>query len=76
MSPSLPVATSRKVLKALLAAGFIEHHTTGSHVIMRHATDYNRRVTVPMHNRDLKPKTMRFILKQSGLSLEEFSTLF
>jgi predicted RNA binding protein YcfA (HicA-like mRNA interferase family) len=39
---------------------------------MRHVVKINRRVTVPAHNRDLKPGTMRFIIKQSGLSIEEF----
>lgn len=72
MSPGLPVATSRKVIQALTKAGFIEHHTTGSHVIMRHAVDTHRRVTVPMHNRDLKPGTLRQIIKQCGMSVEEF----
>jgi predicted RNA binding protein YcfA (HicA-like mRNA interferase family) len=75
MSEGLPVSTGRKVIKALYAAGFIEHHTTGSHVIMRYAADLNRRVTVPLHNGDLKPGTMRVIIKQSGLSIEEFRGL-
>ena len=76
MSPRLPVVPGRKVVKALLAAGFIEHHTTGSHVILRHAVDHHRRVTVPMHGRDLKPKTLQHIMKQSGLTPEEFAELF
>ena len=71
----LPLATGKKVIKALERAGFIEHHTTGSHVIMRHQTDLTRRVTVPSHSRDLKPGTLRQIIKQSGLSIEEFSGL-
>jgi predicted RNA binding protein YcfA (HicA-like mRNA interferase family) len=75
MSSGLPVAPGRKILKALLQAGFIEHHRTGSHAILRHTTDQSRRITVPMHNRDLKPGTMRFIIKQSGLSMEEFAKL-
>jgi predicted RNA binding protein YcfA (HicA-like mRNA interferase family) len=75
MSGGLPVATSRKVIKALERAGFIEHHATGSHAIMRHRIDHSLRVTVPMHNRDLKPGTLRQIVKQSGLSVEEFGKL-
>jgi predicted RNA binding protein YcfA (HicA-like mRNA interferase family) len=75
MTAHLPAASARKVIKALERAGFIIHHTTGGHTIMRHAHDPNRRVTVPMHNRDLKPGTMRFIIKQSGLSIEEFAAL-
>ncbi len=75
MSAGLPVASGRKVLRALLQAGFVEHHRTGSHAILRHATDQSRRVTVPVHNGDLKPGTMRYIIKQSGLAVEEFSAL-
>lgn len=75
MSEGLPVAPARKVIKALLHADFIEHHTSGSHVILRHATDLARRITVPKHSGDLKPKTMRAIIKQSGLSIEAFRKL-
>jgi predicted RNA binding protein YcfA (HicA-like mRNA interferase family) len=75
MSGGLPVLTGRKVIKALEQAHFIVHHTTGSHVILRHVIDLARRVTVPTHNRDLKPGTLRQIIKQSGLSVEEFNKL-
>ncbi len=75
MTQGLPVSTARKVIKALLTAGFIEHHTTGSHVIMRHSTDLNRRITIPLHSGDLKTGTMRVIVKQSGLSVERFREL-
>ena len=75
MSPKLPVTTGRKMVKALEQAGFIVHHTTGSHHILRHQTDFNRRVTVPMHPGDLKAGTVRHILKQSGLSLNELIEL-
>jgi len=35
-----------------------------------------RTVTVPVHSsRDLKPGTLRSIIKQAGLSLEEFRAL-
>jgi predicted RNA binding protein YcfA (HicA-like mRNA interferase family) len=75
MSERLPVSTPRKVIKALEQAGFFVHHQTGSHVIMRHQSDETRRVTIAMHGKDLKPKTMRQIIKQSGLSIEEFAQL-
>jgi predicted RNA binding protein YcfA (HicA-like mRNA interferase family) len=42
---------------------------------LRHAIDLARRVTVPTHNRDLKPGTLRQIIKQNGLSVEEFTEL-
>jgi len=75
MSGGLPVASGRKVIKALKQAGFVEHHTTGSHCVLRHVTDQSRRITVPTHSRDLKPGTFRHIIKQSRLTVEEFSAL-
>ena len=75
MSGRLPAVSGRRVIKALEQAGFVVHHTTGSHAVLRHATDRNRRVTVPTHTKDLKPGTIRQIIKQSGLSVEEFNAL-
>jgi predicted RNA binding protein YcfA (HicA-like mRNA interferase family) len=34
-----------------------------------------RRITVPYHRRELAPKTLNSILKQAGVSREEFSSL-
>lgn len=70
-----PVARSAQVIRALERTGFFVHHHTGGHAIMRHETDLARRVTVPNHSRDLKLGTMRAILKQSGLSVEELNNL-
>lgn len=50
MNERLPALKPRQVLAALERAGFIVHHTTGSHYGVRHRTDYRLRVTVPMHN--------------------------
>ena len=75
MSARLPVTTSRKVVKALKQAGFFVHHTTGSHSVLRHQLDTTKRVTVPMHNSDLKVGTLRYLIKQSGLSVEDFIKL-
>jgi predicted RNA binding protein YcfA (HicA-like mRNA interferase family) len=33
------------------------------------------RVTVPYHNRDLKPRTLASIIEQAGLTVEEFLDL-
>jgi predicted RNA binding protein YcfA (HicA-like mRNA interferase family) len=75
MSGRLPALPGRKVVKALEKAGFIVHHTTGSHAILRHTTNSALQVSVPVHNRDLKPGTLRHIIKYSGLSIEEFNAL-
>jgi len=68
----LPVVRPRIVIRALKRNGFIVHHTTGSHYIMKKV---NLRVTVPYHNRDLKPGTLASIIAQAGLTVEEFLEL-
>ncbi len=51
------------------------HRQSGSHAILRHGSDATRRVTVPMHTRDLKRGTLRSIVRQSGLTVDEFVRL-
>lgn len=71
----LPVLRPREVVRALEMAGFFVHHQTGSHAVLRHGTDSARRVTVPMHARDLKRGTLRAIVRSAGMSVEEFADL-
>jgi predicted RNA binding protein YcfA (HicA-like mRNA interferase family) len=71
--PKLPRITSKKVLKALLRAGFYIHHQTGSHVNLRHHTKLHLHVVIPRHGGDLAPKTIKAILAQAEVSVEEFS---
>lgn len=60
--------TSKNVIRALLAAGFVKVGQKGSHVQFKH-TQRKGRVTVPHPKRDLHPKTVRSIERQSGLKL-------
>ncbi len=76
MNARLPVASARQVLAALRRAGFVLDRVSGSHHLLVHPDDPTRCVTVPVHaGRDLKPGTLRNIIRQSGLSVEEFSVL-
>lgn len=75
MSPSLPSLKSKEVLKALQGAGFYIHHQTGSHIVLKHPSDAKKRIVIPYHNKDLKRGTLYGIVKQSGLSIEEFLKL-
>ena len=65
----LPAVKSKMVIRALKRNGFIVHHTTGSHYFLKKG---NLRVSVPYHNRDLKPGTLASIIAQAGLTVEEF----
>ena len=71
----LPILKPSKVVKALEKGGFFIHHQTGSHVAMRHPKNKTVRVTIPLHNKDIKIGTLSSILKQAGLTKEEFNKL-
>lgn len=64
---------AREVLAALQRAGFVVKRQSGSHVVLRH--DDGRQTYVAMHARDIPNGTFRSILKQAGLSEEEFKRL-
>jgi predicted RNA binding protein YcfA (HicA-like mRNA interferase family) len=72
MSRHLPALRPAKVLKALQRAGFYIHHTKGGHHILKHPHKGGLRVTLPIHNADLKRKTLTSIIDQAGYSVEEF----
>ena len=68
----LPQVTGQRLVRALLKYGFIESRQKGSHVLLVHKEQKERRATVPIHgNRDLKPGTLHAILKGAGVSSEE-----
>ena len=75
MSPRLPALTPKQVLAALQRAGFFVHHTHGSHYYLKHPSHATLRVTLPYHDRDLKRGTLQSIIKQAGLTSDEFLKL-
>ena len=70
----LPACKPADVGRALARAGFFLDHTRGSHHYYRHPSRPGL-ITVPFHNRDIHRKTLHTILKQAGLSREEFLKL-
>ena len=65
--------SAREVLAKLRRAGFEEARQSGSHKVLRHAD--GRQTYVAMHTGDVPEGTFRKILKQAGLSLEQFRNL-
>lgn len=65
--------TAKEVLAKLLRAGFEEKRQTGSHKILRHSD--NRQTYIAMHTKDIPTGTFKKILKQAGLTEEEFKKL-
>jgi len=60
----------------LRRAGFVVNRIVGSHHVLTHAADPTRTVTVPFHGaRSLKPGTLRNIIRQAGLTVDEFREL-
>lgn len=73
--PKLPAVSGRKVVAALKRAGFVFQRQSGSHVILKHP-DTGRTVSVPSHSSDgLPPGTLRGVLRQAGMSVEELRPL-
>jgi len=69
----LPVLRSRQLIAALKKAGFEAHHQTGSHLAL--VIPDGRRVIVPIHAQDLPRGTVSAIIRQAGLTEEQFRAL-
>jgi predicted RNA binding protein YcfA (HicA-like mRNA interferase family) len=67
----MPSINSKNLLKFLKKRGFYIHHQVGSHIVLKHEKEDAKRVTLPMHNKDIKPGTLSSILKQAGIDKKE-----
>jgi predicted RNA binding protein YcfA (HicA-like mRNA interferase family) len=65
--------SAREVLAKLLRAGFVEVRQSGSYKILRHPD--GRQTYVAMHPGSLPTGTFRKVLKQAGLSEDDFRAL-
>ena len=70
----LPQVSGRDVVRVLRKIGYEQDHMRGSHIVMRQIEPPHRRVTVPDHNPVAKG-TLRAIIRQVGLTVEEFVAL-
>lgn len=69
----LPMISGQECAKALGKAGFQVRRREGSHMIVRRDTPFAQLV-VPDH-RELDRGTLRAIIRQSGLSVDDFLKL-
>jgi predicted RNA binding protein YcfA (HicA-like mRNA interferase family) len=75
VSPKLPAVTSKEVARVAQRLGFKFRRQTGSHAIYVRSSDRHR-VVIPMHaGRDLKAKTLRGIVEDLGITVEEFQRM-
>jgi predicted RNA binding protein YcfA (HicA-like mRNA interferase family) len=70
----LPVISAKELIKVLSKLGYQRDHQTGSHIILRNEKYPFRRITVPNH-KEIAKGTLRAIIRQIGLTLEEFKRL-
>ncbi|MBI2109587.1 type II toxin-antitoxin system HicA family toxin [Candidatus Woesearchaeota archaeon] len=70
----VPRISGKELIKVLARLGYDVDHQTGSHIILRHNKEPHRRLTVPNH-KELDRGTLRAIIRQAGLTREEFLNL-
>ena len=71
--PKLPVVSGEDVIKILSKKDFTVRKGRGDHVILQRKDSY-RNIVVPLH-KELKSGTLRAIIRQSGLTVDEFIRL-
>ncbi|MEA5580624.1 type II toxin-antitoxin system HicA family toxin [Nodularia harveyana UHCC-0300] len=75
--PKLPRVPAAKVIRALERLGFIQTRQSGSHVILKkQVVDENESLAeivcvVPLHKKTLAVGTLKSILNQADVSVEE-----
>ena len=75
MSGALPSLKPKQVIKALEKHGFVLRRIKGSHHHLTFTGERRYQVTVPAHNKDMKPGTLHSIIKQAGLTVGELLEL-
>jgi predicted RNA binding protein YcfA (HicA-like mRNA interferase family) len=70
----LPVASCRQVVAAFQKVRYEVDHQTGSHVILRNREAPFRRLTIP-HHKEIAKGTLRSLIREAGLTVDEFVAL-
>jgi len=70
----LPVISGKEAVKRLEKAGFLLVRQVGSHMILRRERLPKMTVSIPDH-KELKRRTLKNILRQINLSVDEFERL-
>jgi predicted RNA binding protein YcfA (HicA-like mRNA interferase family) len=74
VTPKFPTATAKDVARVAERLGFVFRRQSGSHAIYVRPSD-QARVVIPMHRSELKRKTLRGIIQDLKISVEEFTNL-
>lgn len=69
--PKIPPMKPKDVAKKFQKLGYVKDRQSGSHMILYHPT-HKQRAVIPLHLKDLPKGTLLAILKETGVSKEEF----
>ena len=70
----LPRVSGRAVVAALAKIGYEKDRQKGSHIVLRQNEYPHRRLVIPDH-KEIAKGTLRAIIKQAGLTVEDFNEL-
>lgn len=74
MTEKLPAVTPKQLLRVLEKKGWQVDRIRGSHHVLVHP-EQKRALVIAVHNRDLQSGTVTAILRNAGISRDEFRTL-
>jgi len=74
VTPKLPATSAKDLVRVAERLGFVFRRQSGSHAIYVRSSD-QARVVIPMHKGELKRKTLRGIIQDLKVSVEEFANL-
>ena len=74
MSAKLPAITAKDLVRVAERLDFAFRRQSGSHAIYVRPSD-QARVVIPMHRGDIKHKTLRAIVSDLKISVEEFAEM-
>lgn len=72
MGDKIPPIKPKEMIKILEKLGYYKFRQKGSHVIMVKADNVVFQPVIPIHNQELKRGTVFSIIRQTGLTKEEF----
>ena len=74
MKRELPSLKPKELVAALERSGFLVKRQTGSHLIL-YKPGIPRPISIPVHTKDLPKGTLRAIIRQANLTVDEFLKL-
>ncbi len=64
--------SSKKLVSAFTSIGYVAVRQTGSHLVLKKE---EQSIIIPIHSKEIGPGLLRLILREAGISREEFFRL-